>query len=85
LLLPQYRVRAHDDCRRHRRAEVATIGLIRMSVRRSEEPEPFAAVFRDNAAVRQTNPDGILQAPVLIGVEFSMSGFGPAFVVFADW
>jgi hypothetical protein len=40
-------------------------------VRGSEEPVPFATVFRDNAAVGQTSRDEILQAQVPIGVEFS--------------
>jgi hypothetical protein len=59
---------------------VATIGLtVRVLVRGSEEPVPFATVFQNNAAVGQTNPDGILQAHVPIGVEFSIDVTAPGF------
>jgi hypothetical protein len=60
---------------------VATIGLtVRVLVRGSEEPVPFATVFRNNAAVGQTNTDGILQAQVPLGIEFSIDVTAPGFV-----
>jgi hypothetical protein len=60
---------------------VTTIGLtVRVLVRGSEEPVPFATVFRDNAAVGQTNTDGILQAQVPRGIEFSIDVTAPGFV-----
>jgi hypothetical protein len=60
---------------------IATIGLtVRVVVRGSEEPVPLATVFRNNAAVGQTDSDGVLQAEVPFGVEFSIDVTAAGFV-----
>jgi hypothetical protein len=59
----------------------ATIGLtVRVLVRSSEEPVAAATVFRNNAAVGQTDADGVLNADVPLGVEFSIDVTAPGFI-----
>jgi hypothetical protein len=59
----------------------ATIGLtVRVLVRSSEEPVAAATVFRNNAAVGQTDSDGVLYADVPLGVEFSIDVTAPGFI-----
>jgi hypothetical protein len=59
----------------------STIGLtVRVLVRGSEDPVPAATVFRNNAAVGQTDGSGILHAQVPLGVEFSIDVAAPGFV-----
>jgi hypothetical protein len=59
----------------------STIGLtVRVLVRGSEEPVAAATVFRNNAAVGQTDVAGMLKAQVPIGIEFSIDVTAPGFV-----
>jgi hypothetical protein len=59
----------------------ATIGLtVRVLVRSSEEPVAAATVFRNNAAVGQTDSEGVLHADVPLGVEFSIDVTAPGFI-----
>ena len=52
---------------------------VRVLVQGSQEPIPLATVFRNSAAIGQTNADGMLQAPVPLGVEFSIDVASPGF------
>jgi hypothetical protein len=53
---------------------------VRVLVRGTEEPVPHATVFRNNAAVGQTDSGGVLRADVPLGVEFSIDVTAPGFI-----
>jgi hypothetical protein len=56
------------------------IGLtVRVLTRGSEEPVTAATVFRNQIAVGQTDADGIVQAEVPLGVEFTIDVTAPGF------
>ena len=59
----------------------STIALtVRVLARGSEEPVPHATVFRNNAAVGQTDTGGFLRAEVPLGVEFSIDVIAPGYI-----
>jgi hypothetical protein len=59
----------------------STIALtVRVLTRGSEEPVPHATVFRNDAAVGQTDTGGFLRAEVPLGVEFSIHVTAPGFI-----
>jgi hypothetical protein len=62
-------------------APAPTVALtVRVLVRGSEEPVPDATVFRNNAAVGQTDSGGVLRAEVPLGVEFSIHVTAAGFI-----
>jgi hypothetical protein len=59
---------------------VTIILTVRVLTRGSEQPVQAATVFRNSAAVGQTDADGMLRAEVLVGVEVSIDVSAPGFV-----